>query len=117
MKNKEIPFYWHVKDLKLVNYYRYTSRVVDSFIELEYDEKDEHPNTFKWFMDLRKKVESTKILIENGTERLRCWDNKIVIECQLSTGNTIYVGYYDRNMRIGLGVNSDDWVKPYPFIH
>jgi hypothetical protein len=115
MKNQEIPFQWRVNELTLVNFHRYTSHVIDAFIELrEYEEKDKLTPAYAWFTALRERVMKAHILFEDGTERTRYWDNKVVIECLTSNGNTIFVGFYDWTMSIGLGVRSDSWVKPYP---
>lgn len=43
------------------------------------------------------------------------WDNKIAIECITEAGNTIFVGFYDGICSIGLSVEGDSWVKPWPY--
>jgi hypothetical protein len=115
MKNQEIPFYWRVNELTLVNFHRYTSHVVDAFIEIrEYGEEDKLTPAYAWFTALRERVMKAHILFEDGIERTRYWDNKVVIECLTPNGNTIYVGYYDFTMQIGLSVKSDSWIRICP---
>jgi len=118
MKNHIVPFYWGVDSLEFVNFYRYTSFVVDSFIELRSQDytNNTYPRTSDWCFDFKAKVIDSFIDMGEYGIRNNQWDNKIVIECKTSQGNTIFVGFYDGNMAIGLGVRSDDWIKPYPFV-
>jgi len=117
MRNKEIPFYWNAQELVLVNFYRYTSFVTDTFIEVERDEREKYPKTYAFFDTLQKRVRESYIKTDYAdVPRRDLWDNKVVIECLTSQGNKIFVGYYDFRMSIGLGVKSDSWVKPYPIL-
>ena len=118
MKNAIIPFYWNVDSLELVNYYRYTSFVTDVFIHLRSDDRknQEFPNTTNWYYEFQNKVMKSSMDMDEYGVRTNQWDNKIVIECKTSQGNTIFVGFYDGNMSIGLGVRSDEWIKPFPFV-
>lgn len=117
MRNKSIPFYWRVSELTLVAFHRYTSHATDCFIEVRRDDEEEAAmKSREWFNELRKRVESSWILFDDGVKRTRQWDNKVVIECKTTQGNTIFVGYYDLTMCIGLSVRSDSWIKPCPFV-
>ena len=120
MRNKLIPFQWKVSELKLVNYHRYTSYATDVFIEINNnDENNKDLDSQRaWFRALRERVEAAYMdtAFPEQSIRTRQWDNKVVIECLTSQGNTIFVGFYDWTMCIGLGVRSDSWIKPYPFV-
>jgi hypothetical protein len=58
MKNHIVPFYWGVDSLEFVNFYRYTSFVVDSFIELRSQDytNNTYPRTSDWCFDFKAKV-------------------------------------------------------------
>lgn len=121
MRNYEIPFWWHVDGLKLVAFHRYTSHVTDAWMEVEASElKEKSPISWRWFKDLEKRVRESWIREVESTgksyDRTDVWDNKIVIECETSQGNRVFVGYYDNRFFLGFGVRSDSWIVPARFI-
>jgi len=120
MKNKNVPFTWHADQLELVAFHRYTSHTTDTVIEVDNDDVVEDNTdaamSILWFQALKKRV--LEAYMDMGADGIRTkqWDNKVVIECRTSQGNTIYVGYYDWFYTIGFGVRSDSHIKPYPFV-
>lgn len=122
MYGKIIPFNWEAKDLKLVNYYRYTSYVIDRFIEFKSDDfdKDEFQEQKLWFCAIKDKVEKAKIDLseaQDGSDiKTNQWDNKIVIEVETPQSNRIFIGFKDWTYCIGLGRDGDKWIKPQRFV-
>lgn len=111
----DIPEFFWAHRLKPINYYRYASLVVDPFFEAECT--DTESTVVRRFNALKKMCMDT--YLETNMDGLdyqkEVWDNKVVIECQTENGNTIYVGFYDLKLSIGLGVKTDPWVKPWAY--
>lgn len=110
-----LPIWLSMRNITPVRYYRYTSFVSDKLLEFEQKDAPE------FFNELKERVMNRDIDIseaQDGSDvRTKVWDNKVVIECLTGNGNTLFVGYYDWKVCVGLGRWGDSWVKPYKILN
>lgn len=123
MRNK-LPFNFRVDTLMPIAYYRYTSSVEDRVVDLNtWNRRDDETLAAEVapFEALKLKCLATPLDCsekqDGSNMRLNQWDNKVVICFQTNQGNKVYIGQYDGNWTMGLGVRSDSWIKPQKYQH
>lgn len=96
---KELPDYFWADRLTPVNFYGYPSITEDPIYEINAcDEKDTRTEEVRRFHDL--KIKCLRMCVDMKLSEVGdpvwskdVWDNNIVIECKVDTGETIYVGF------------------------
>lgn len=94
---RNINFQPEKANCKLVRFYKYPSWVMKELFVQNHNYKTEHHDALKEFGSI---IQEEAILQGAG------WDNKVVIEL-LIDDKTIYVGFKDGLIKIGLGVYSE----------
>lgn len=88
-------------ELTPIFFWGYTSFVTNRIIQIEYNQHDALDRYHKELIDLFQ---------ANGFKAHL--DNKTVFEFHHRSKNiTIYIGFYDWNFSVGLGVQGDSWIE------
>lgn len=104
----QVPDYFWADRLIPVNYYGYVSCIpVSDWIFQIHAHKDNREMVQR-FLDLKQKC--LEMYVDTSKEEDEpcwvkdVWDNKVVIECKVEDGDTIFVSYYDDKFTIGKSV-------------
>ena len=124
MSRNKLPWNFRVDTLMPIAYYRYTSSVEDRVVDLDtWNRRDDQTlaEDVAPFEALKAKCLATPLDCSDEQDgsnmRLNQWDNKVVICFQTNQGNKVYIGQYNGNWTMGLGVRSDSWIKPQKYQH
>jgi len=101
---RNISFEPEKTNCKLVRFYKYPSWVMKELFVQNHNYKTAYHDNLEEFGNLIQ----TKA-IEQGAN----WDNKVVVELLLDDKTTIFVGFKDGLIKIGLGVYYEPTRKPY----
>ena len=112
-----IPFFiasLRADAVEILEFYRYRTVVCERIAIVNRDSKESLLDTF--FEEFRTKAEALTYIDEDGNDRegARLRDNKIAYKIRLQSGTILYVGFYDGMRYIGLSIECDDWIKPFP---
>lgn len=116
---KELPDYFWADRLTPVNYYGYPSATKEPFYEVNAnEEKDTLRDQICRFHDLKTKCLQmcVDMRLSDRDEPVWSkdeWDDNIVIECKMETGETIYVGFSGFVYSISNSFNTRRKARPY----
>lgn len=105
----ELPSWIKPSNFKVTAFYPYTSRTRQRLFEQDHNYENEFHDALEQFGSAIKEMALQEIGVK--------WDNKVVVEIQsiAKEGNprdtTLFVGFYDGVISIGLSMNQDDWLE------
>lgn len=92
--------------LSPVRFWPYESCVQDRILQVE-NRYDATPHDKQIYENTRDEIFS-KFRVAG----IKCeMDNKIVFECKTYTGKSVYIGFYDNVMHVGLSMTTAYWNK------
>lgn len=117
----KLPDWFDASRLTPVKFYPYKSSVKDKFFEVclyEETAKEKYYSEIKKLNEFKMKCMDTPLNMgRKGQPQYRkdVWDSKIVIECKTELGSIVYVGFFDWNYSIGLGVTGHPVMPAYEY--
>ena len=107
---KDYKLWLKIENLKPIRFYPYTSGTLNRVLCQSFGYKTEEHD---FLQELGNALQ--QMIVEKGI----AWDNKVVIECELTCTrfdtkiiSNIFIGKYDGQWSVGFGVWSDEWIEP-----
>ena len=112
MNTQQFPYF--ANKIRPIKYYKYKSLVSDVFYNISYNtvgindeffsKSKNSLEVYTWFKNIYSKI-------QKKNKDLYICTNKIVFECLTEFGNTIFLGWYDGTISLGLGRRGDECYK------